>query len=149
MLYFAYGSNLWRQQMRDRCPACTEVGFGVLRGYRWIIAQRGYANIVVSPRDEVHGTVYRLTEADERSLDRHEGVHQGRYRKETVPVILDGRSMLCMVYVDPVEEEGTAWPEYVARLNHGIADAALSPEYVFRYMAKFLPAAACDGGGGA
>jgi gamma-glutamylcyclotransferase len=138
MLYFAYGSNLWRQQMRDRCPACEEVGYGVLRGYRWIISQRGYANIVLSACDEVHGKVYRLTESDEQSLDHYEGVPEGKYRKEIVPVIMDGHSTPCMVYVDPVEEEGVAWPEYVVRINRGISDAALSSGYVDRYLAKYL-----------
>ena len=143
-LYFAYGSNLWRQQMRDRCPACEEIGYGVLRGYRWIISQRGYANIVLSACDEVHGKVYRLTESDERSLDQYEGVTEGSYRKEVVQVILDGHSALCLVYVDPVEEEGVAWPEYVVRINRGISDAALASGYVARYMTKFIPVAGCD-----
>ena len=144
ILYFAYGSNLWKQQMRDRCPACKEIGYGVLRGYRWIISQRGYANIVLSPADEVHGKVYMLTESDELSLDRYEGVSEGGYRKEIVPVVLDGRSTPCMVYVDPVEEEGVAWPEYVVRLNRGISDAALSPGYVARYVTRFIPVTGSD-----
>lgn len=140
MLYFAYGSNMWRQQMLDRCPACEEIGYGVLRGYRWIISLRGYANIVLSAGDEVHGRVYRLTESDECSLDRYE---RG-YRKEVVPVLLDGYSAPCLVYVDPVEEEGVAWPEYVDRINHGILDAGLSSVYVARYMTRFMHAGCSD-----
>jgi gamma-glutamylcyclotransferase (GGCT)/AIG2-like uncharacterized protein YtfP len=146
MLYFAYGSNLWRKQMRDRCPGHEEIGYGVLRGYRWIISQRGYANIVLAACDEVHGKVYRLTESDERSLDRYEGVSEGGYRKEIVPVVLDGHNTPCLVYVDPVEEEGVAWPEYVERLNRGIADAALSSGFVARYMRRFIPVTGCDAG---
>jgi hypothetical protein len=53
ILYFAYGSNLWRKQMRDRCPACEEIGYGVLRGYRWIISQRGFATLPVTGCDAV------------------------------------------------------------------------------------------------
>jgi len=140
MFYFAYGSNLWRDQMRERCPDHEEIGYGVLRGYRWIISQRGYATIVASPRDEVHGMVYKLTETDECRLDRHEV----GYRKETVPVILDGRSTPCLVYIDPVEAEGVAWPEYVGRINRGISDSALSPEYVVRSMRKFIPVTGHD-----
>jgi len=141
IFYFAYGSNLWRDQMRDRCPGHEEVGYGVLQGYRWIISLRGYATIVPSARDEVHGQVYKLTEADEGSLDRYEGVAEGVYRKEMVTVMLDGRAAPCLVYIDAVEAEGVAWPEYVGRLNRGISDAALSPGYVARYMRKFIPAA--------
>ena len=39
--YFAYGSNMWRAQMRDRCPDHQLIGSGVLKGYRWIISARG------------------------------------------------------------------------------------------------------------
>ncbi len=144
IFYFAYGSNLWRNQMRDRCPGHKEAGYGVLRGYRWIISQRGYATIVAAPCDEVHGKVYMLTESDECSLDRHEGVAEGRYRKEIVPVVLDGHSTPCLVYIDQVETEGVAWPEYVGRINRGISDSELCPEYVARSVRKFIPVTECD-----
>jgi len=139
MLYFAYGSNLWLNQMRDRCPGHERIGYGILRGYRWIISQRGYATIVASPHDEVHGMVYKLTESDECRLDGYEGVPEGGYRKEIVPVTLGGHSTPCLVYIDPVEAEGVAWPEYVGRINRGISDSALSPEYVARYVRNFIP----------
>ncbi|KAF5879268.1 uncharacterized protein Bfra_006474 [Botrytis fragariae] len=45
-LYFAYGSNLSLSQMQTRCPDSTCVGIGVLQDYRWIVNQRGYANII-------------------------------------------------------------------------------------------------------
>lgn len=45
-LYFAYGSNLSLAQMKMRCPDSIFVGMGLLQDYRWIVNQRGYANIV-------------------------------------------------------------------------------------------------------
>ncbi|KAI9646721.1 hypothetical protein NHQ30_004718 [Ciborinia camelliae] len=48
-LYFAYGSNLSLTQMQTRCPNSTYYGLGLLQGYRWIINERGYANIVSDP----------------------------------------------------------------------------------------------------
>jgi gamma-glutamylcyclotransferase (GGCT)/AIG2-like uncharacterized protein YtfP len=80
--YFAYGSNLWRKQMEDRCPDHRVIGKGVLRGYRWMISSRGYATIVKSTSDEVYGVVYEIPESDEKSLDHYEGVQSGSYRKE-------------------------------------------------------------------
>ena len=56
--YFAYGSNLWRKQMEDRCPDHRIIGKGVLKSYCWMISPRGYATIVKSTSDEVHGVVY-------------------------------------------------------------------------------------------
>ena len=138
-LYFAYGSNLWRKQMRVRCPDHKEIGIGVLRGYRWIISARGYANIISSQSDVVHGKIYKLTAADERNLDRYEGVANGAYRKEILMVeVVHGQCLSCLVYVDPVEEEGKPREEYVERLNKGFADARVPAGYVDLYLRKFL-----------
>ncbi|KAF5546635.1 hypothetical protein FPHYL_10437 [Fusarium phyllophilum] len=51
VLYFAYGSNLSTKQMRRRCPYSTPVGLAYLKGWRWIINERGYANVVQLPID--------------------------------------------------------------------------------------------------
>jgi len=56
--YFAYGSNLCRDQMRQRCPDAQVIQTGRLDGYRWIVNSRGYATIVVSAKDVVWGTVF-------------------------------------------------------------------------------------------
>ncbi len=141
--YFAYGSNLSVRQMQLRCPGHQRVGVGVLRGHRWIISSHGYANVVPSPPDAVWGVVYDLTEADEQALDRYEGVADGLYRKETLPVEINGASLPCLVYVDPVQEEGKPWPEYVVRINQGLADAELPQAYVQHYIRPFVPVTAC------
>jgi gamma-glutamylcyclotransferase len=138
-LHFTYGSNLWRKQMKDRCPDHRVIGNGVLRGYRWIISTRGYANVVKSKTDEVHGVIYEISESDERSLDCWEGVQSGAYRKEMMPVEFEGQSRECLVYVDPVEEEGKPKQEYIERINKGIFDSKLPQEYIDRYVRKFIP----------
>jgi gamma-glutamylcyclotransferase len=47
-LYFAYGSNLWLNQMSTRCPSAQYLGVARLDGYTWMINERGYANVVSS-----------------------------------------------------------------------------------------------------
>ncbi|TFB00837.1 hypothetical protein CCMA1212_007242 [Trichoderma ghanense] len=95
ILYFAYGSNLSTEQMRQRCPYSTAVGLGKLSGWRWIINERGYANIVLQDDDDddddadddegkgkgkreeeshVYGMLYLLPPEDEDRLDGYEGV---------------------------------------------------------------------------
>jgi gamma-glutamylcyclotransferase len=95
VLYFAYGSNLSTEQMRQRCPYSTPVGLAHLRGWRWFINGRGYANVaqVVESDDEgegngkgkgkakeveegegVYGLLYLLPPQDEERLDGYEGV---------------------------------------------------------------------------
>jgi gamma-glutamylcyclotransferase len=138
MQYFAYGSNLWRDQMYQRCPDHTLVGAGCLTGYRWIITSRGYASIVKSPQDQVLGLVYQLSEADEQELDRFEGVQQGSYYKQLVTVQVADQPVICMTYIDPVTTEGKPPAEYVHRINRGIINASLPPEYVNRYLRSFV-----------
>ena len=126
--------------MKDRCPEHRLIGNGLLKGYRWIITTRGYANIVKSVSDEVRGVVYEISESDEKSLDRYEGVQSGSYRKEMLKIEMGNESKECLVYVDPVEEEGKPKEEYVGRINKGIFDSRLPPEYIDRYIRKFIPA---------
>ncbi|KAH7313381.1 hypothetical protein B0I35DRAFT_410383 [Stachybotrys elegans] len=64
ILYFAYGSNLSTAQMRQRCPYSTPIGLGYLAGWRWIINQRGFANIVPLEATEDEGS----PAAEKRSL---------------------------------------------------------------------------------
>jgi len=45
-VYLGYGSNLWQAQMNRRCPTSEYLGVGRLNGYRWMINERGYANVV-------------------------------------------------------------------------------------------------------
>ena len=143
VLYFAYGSNLWRQQMSNRCPEHREIGAGCLTGWRWIITTRGYASIVMSEDDYVLGTVYELSEADLLNLDQFEGVAEGNYRKEMISVDVCGRERICLVYIDPIIEEGNPKEEYVARINNGIKDVGFPEEYVIWYLRPFVPADSC------
>jgi gamma-glutamylcyclotransferase len=140
MLYYAYGSNLWRQQMLARCPDQRVISAGCIHGWRWIVTTRGYASIVESKGDYVLGTVYELSEADVLNLDLFEGVAQGSYHKEIIVVEAEGQEMNCLVYIDPVTVEGQPKEEYISRINNGIEDAKLPVEYVTRYLRSFIPA---------
>jgi gamma-glutamylcyclotransferase (GGCT)/AIG2-like uncharacterized protein YtfP len=126
--------------MTNRCPNHRFIGKGILKGYRWIISKRGYANIIKSETDEVHGVVYEITASDEQSLDRHEGVNSGSYKKKMMIVEVDGQNKKCLVYVDPLKQEGKPKQEYIKRINKGISDSKLPPEYVKRYIRNFIPA---------
>ena len=137
--YFAYGSNMLRAQMRDRCPDHRFIGCGVLKGYRWIISARGYANIIRSPLDAVHGVVYEISGPDERKLDQYEGVSGGSYQKQRLSVEIDGLPITCLVYVDPTKDEGLPSNEYIDRINRGIADAGLPSKYVENCIRPLCP----------
>ena len=93
-IYFAYGSDIYdKHYFSLRCPGHRRLGIGRLRNWRWIINDRGCANIVPLSDDdiaeadaaseagisvpwygEVWGVVYAMTPSDEAALDNHERV---------------------------------------------------------------------------
>jgi gamma-glutamylcyclotransferase len=150
-VYFGYGSNLWREQMAERCPKSTYIGIGRLSGYRWQINERGYANVVELASDfdassaeagyknVVYGLIYTLTPLDESRLDRNEGVPIA-YTKETMRIDFwpalssssidsidtaekpEKKDML--VYINRKQtSDSKPKAEYIIRMNHGIDDA--------------------------
>ena len=140
-LYFAYGSNLSFSQMNDRCPKNIPLGIGKLDGYRWIISNRGYANVIKSKNDYVLGRIYKINNHDEISLDRNEGVNllNSGYDKKSLPIIIDNMSCDCLVYVDPIVKEGPPKKEYIDRINTGITDSKFPDEYVEKYIRDKIP----------
>jgi len=103
-LYFAYGSNLDRDQMLGRCPRATVVGRATLPGFRLMFAghspSRGGAVATVA-RDadgQVQGVLYVLTEADLAELDRCEGVPFTYDRVLKIVVDDRGRRRRAQVY---------------------------------------------------
>lgn len=115
---------------------------------RWIISVRGYANIVPSPGDIVYAIVYELSESDEESLDRYEGVPRS-YAKEHLSILFTPRDGVgnevkeVLVYVDYKRiTEGEAKEEYIHRMNMGIGDAlrvGIPNNYIHKYLRSFIP----------
>lgn len=120
-LYFAYGSNMDEEQMKDRCPDATTVGTARLPGYRFIINSLGVATVVPDGSSAVHGVLWRITAECEARLDRYEGVEWGTYTKETLGVEAeDGQAIEALVYLAGDSEPGEGSDGYM----EGIAAAA-------------------------
>lgn len=98
-LYFAYGSNMDRRQMAQRCPAASLISTGWSSNYGYKIDGRGFATIVEQEKSRVWGVVWRLTEACEMALDRYEGVSKGIYGKEMITVEAQSTPQSCLVYI--------------------------------------------------
>jgi gamma-glutamylcyclotransferase (GGCT)/AIG2-like uncharacterized protein YtfP len=127
--YFAYGSNMWSEQMLGRCPTATAPVVASLEGWRLLINERGVATLIRDAEGEVHGVLWRLGDVDLRTLDLAEGVADGRYDRLTVGVVtVQGASVQAEVYVDPRCTPGPARDGYRERLisgavEHGLPDA--------------------------
>lgn len=95
-VYFAYGSNMDRAQMRSRCPDSRHVGWGYLNDHRLEYvghSQRwggGVATVVPHRGERVPGYLYFVTPSDLASLDRYEGTPR-IYRRMVVKVKLGGQ----------------------------------------------------------
>ena len=160
-VYFGYGSNLWRQQMEQRCPHSEFQGVARLNDYKWLINERGYANVVQIPghggdsesplssaspkakayEGEVWGLVYTLQPSDEARLDRNEGV----------PIAYTKEWLVCDFW--PVEDGAgpanvSVKPQQVDMLvyiNRGqVTPSAPKKEYIYR-MNKGIDDAIVEG----
>jgi len=89
--YIAYGSNLNRKQMAKRCPDAEAVGAAWILDYK-LVFRRGYLTIEPAEGRHVCVGVYRISEADEKSLDRYEGF-PSFYHKErlTISSLISGK----------------------------------------------------------
>ena len=96
MIYLAYGSNLHIGQMQRRCPTAEVLGTSTLHGYRLVF--NGVATIAPDPDRSVPVLLWDIKPADEPPLDRYEGDPR-LYRRETVQVELNGKTVDAMVYI--------------------------------------------------
>jgi len=137
---------MWKDQVARRCPESRFLGIARLDGWRWIISERGSANVIKSPDDIVYGLVYELSEADEVILDGYEVAFSKEYLSVT---FLDTKGSSVetetkvLVYVDFLRvTEGKPRTEYIYRMNMAVADAlneGVPEDYVERYIRRFIP----------
>lgn len=84
MLYFAYGSNMDWQQMKERCPSARFVGVAVMRDHKLGFTREstrrgcGVADAVAEDGRSLWGVVYEITDLDLSRLDISEGYMPGR-----------------------------------------------------------------------
>lgn len=137
-LYFAYGSNLYKPQMRtcadiardeyyNRCPDSIEVVTYTLHEYRLAFVGRGtsrwgvggVATVILAAGHNVNGALYRISQADEAILDVMEGVANGSYYKDDTTILLDSEPVL--IYIATTEMGGETAPseKYINRIREG------------------------------
>ena len=115
----AYGSNLSISQMAYRCPDAKIIGTGKINDYKLVF--RYHADIEKSVGSYVPVLVWELTAADEKQLDRYEGVKGGYYHQEDVTVLMDdGSQKEVMVYIMNTQETPSLpSPEYFEIIAEG------------------------------
>ena len=132
--YIAYGSNLNVRQMWHRCPTATPVGTGVLEGWRLEFRGSGsgaYLTIVPCEGSSVPVGIWRISEADEKALDRYEG-YPHFYSKKSIKIQMEDlwshrlRSVTALVYIMRMDAApGVPDPFYVSICGEGCSDFGL------------------------
>jgi gamma-glutamylcyclotransferase len=120
MLYFAYGSNMAADQMRERCSHARFVSRGHMPGRAFIINSRGYANVVPDDGGAVHGVLWEIGVGDLCKLDVYEGTALGCYDRRTLPTLVGGgRRVQAEVYVSVDTSPGVPDRAYLATVLKG------------------------------
>ena len=123
-LYFAYGMNTNKDEMAYRCPSAVPMGKAVLLGYRFEF--KSFATIVPSPKEQVEGVLWTITDTDESALDVLEGYPEF-YDKKTVSVEHNGQSYIAMTYIMGPREQGYAPSDgYYTMVSEGYQTFGLS-----------------------
>jgi len=154
--YFAYGSNMNPERMRERGVAFSSREPGRLPGHRLAFNKRGstlprgagYANVVPDGSGAVEGALYRLDPADLAALDACEGWPE-HYRREALEVErADGSRVTAVVYVAQPRWTRAGLRPTREYLDHLLAGRdVLSPEYGQRLAAVPVFESAAHRGG--
>lgn len=137
MLYFAYGSNMERVQMKRRCPKARFVAAAVLPDHELVFSGTprmwggGIADIRRVPGKKVEGVVWEIGEAERKVLDEYEGYPDLYVSKEVQVRTAAGKVLTAFAYVmaNPGREMPPSKP-YKRLLISGAEEHGLSEEYV-------------------
>ena len=124
--YFAYGSNLNRKQMRERCPDGKPMFMATLHNYKlvfvgWSRAWRGGKASIKSFRGErVRGAIYEITEECLKQLDKFEA---GYERLNITVFDEDSEPIQAVTYIKSGQlEDSQPSKEYLAVIQQGYRD---------------------------
>ena len=126
MYYFAYGSNLDKKQMKERCPDSKPTVTAILPNYKLVFLgwsrqwRGGTASLRAFKGGKVSGGVYEISERDLRRLDEYEGYPHTASRLNVTVFTEDGDAIPAITYLKTGQlEETRPSPEYVAIIQQG------------------------------
>jgi gamma-glutamylcyclotransferase len=138
--YFAYGSNMWKQQMLKRTGSIPEGRRARLDGYRLAFRKyhhtdEVYADVLPDASQCVLGVAYQCSAYALERLDIFEGVADGCYRRDLVHVQSEetGETLQAIVYrgcKSFSEIESQPSQEYLDRILAGLRDHQFATAYI-------------------
>ncbi len=104
--YFAYGSNMSEEQIRERLGREVIGEKGMLNGFELIFKKQAYkkpgisyANIINKEGSEVQGAIYKISEEELAEIDRKEGYPNHYNRIVLIIKNEDGIEIPSVVYI--------------------------------------------------
>jgi gamma-glutamylcyclotransferase (GGCT)/AIG2-like uncharacterized protein YtfP len=127
--YFAYGSNLNKKQMQERCPESKPLFIATLPNYKLVFTgwsrqfRGGIAGIRPFRGEKVLGALYELSEKDLRRLDSYEGYPNNSNRLNVTVFDEDNEPVQATTYIKPEQsEEIQPSKEYLTLIQQGCRD---------------------------
>lgn len=134
--YFAYASNMNREQFQQRAGAVGEEKNARLDNYALNFDKvarggSGTANVVPTEGQVVHGVLYRVSEQQLKALDRYEGVPEHYRRSQATVMDADGNKINAQLYLARKVRKGLK-PDryYLQRIITGAEEHGLPADYI-------------------
>lgn len=134
-LMIAFGSNLSKKQMRQRCPSARPLGKFMMTSARLVF--RGVADLEFAPGEQTPCGLWAINQDDERSLDIYEGISSGVYFKsEEIRLEYAGRRRRALIYC--MNSDGIYPPSqtYANTIRKGYKDFGLDERYLDEAIAR-------------
>lgn len=130
--YFAYGSNMDIDQMRERCaeeldPICI----GYAQGCNFIINSRGVATIIPDDAKSVYGILWAITHKQVEKIDKCEGVKYGTYTPEILEIeTAEYGTLNCRTYIAANTTPGAPKEGYLEKIISAAMDHHFPEDYI-------------------
>jgi gamma-glutamylcyclotransferase len=137
LLYFAYGSNMLEQRLRNRVPSATRIMVGTIKGYelRWHKVSKdgsGKCDIVRSldPKSKVIGVIFEILLSEKSLLDRAEGLGAGYNETQFEIETSQGALNAWLYYAESTSTSVLPYSWYKAIVIAGAKAASLPEDYI-------------------
>ena len=128
-LYVAYGSNLSKRQMRQRCPTSRPLGKFLLKDARLVF--RGVADLEFAPGEQAPCGLWSINDDDEKALDMYEGIASGVYFKtREIKLEYAGKRRSSVIYLMNSEAIYPPSRAYADTIRKGYRDFDLDESYL-------------------
>lgn len=136
-LYFAYGSNMLTQRLKDRVPSAHLITLATLSGYelRWHKVSQdrsGKCDVVQidSPNSKVIGVVYEILISEKAALDEAEGLGNGYDQKQVLLETVNGPLQAQTYYATKIDPSAVPYDWYKALVIAGAKQHKLPEGYI-------------------